>query len=484
MVKKRKRIYSNSRQRTLKNAAGILLAVSLASGCVNTYQPTNRAIDRIDEQSGYRAFSEARLRGTGENVVVLSFSGGGTRAAVLSYGVMQELRDTSIVSNGNRVRLLDEIDTISAVSGGSFTAAYYGVFGERLFETYEQDFLSQSIQSILLKRLLRPAHWFKAIFSGFDRTEMAIELYDHMVFKGATFADIPLDQRPYIEINATDLATGQRFPFTQERFDLLCSDLGEFSIARAVTASSAVPVAFPTVVLKNHADRCDISNTREWRLLNEEETRGPIQQEFVDDLKSYRDVAKRRFIHLVDGGISDNLGLRAVIDRIDTIGEEIFEQISLNPPRNILIILVNAETNPDRVIGNTAKKPSLGVTIGAFSNAQITRYNLETRDNLRRKVEEFRVLARQHDWPTRIYFSEVSFENVPNKEASRFLNNLPTSLELDDVEINALITTARILLRHEPEFERFLGDNGGQLAEGAMSEEEGCKYFNHKRCEQ
>ncbi len=75
-------------QRRLKNATCILLAASLASGCANSYQPANRAIDRIDEQSGYRAFSEARLRGVGENVVLLSFSGGGTRAAVLSYGVM------------------------------------------------------------------------------------------------------------------------------------------------------------------------------------------------------------------------------------------------------------------------------------------------------------------------------------------------------------------------------------------------------------
>ncbi len=113
--------------------------------------------------------------------------------------------------------MLDEIDSISSVSGGSFTAVYYG----EIFETYEQDFLGQSIQSMLLKRMLRPAHWFKALFSGFDRTEMAIDLYDRLVFKGATFADIPLDQRPYIEINATDLAAGQRFPFTQERFDLL-----------------------------------------------------------------------------------------------------------------------------------------------------------------------------------------------------------------------------------------------------------------------
>ncbi len=230
-------------------------------------------------------------------------------------------------------------------------------------------------------------------------------------------------------------------------------------------------------------DRCDINNTREWRLLNEVESSGPIQQHLVDGLKSYRDAANRQFIHLIDGGISDNLGLRAVIERLNAIGEGVFERVSQNPSRNILIILVNAETNPDRVIENTAKKPSVGATVGAFSNAQITRYNLETRDNLRRKVEEFRVLALERGWPPQIFFSKVSFEGVPDKEARRFLNNLPTSLELDDNEISALIATARILLRHEPEFERFLERNDGQLAVDAMSEEESCKYFSHKRCE-
>jgi NTE family protein len=464
------------------NVIYFLLAVFLISGCANNYGPTNQPIDLIDEQSGYRSLSEKRLRGVGNNVVLLAFSGGGTRAAVLSYGVLQELRDTTIVSGKSRVRLLDEVDAISSVSGGSFTAAYYGLFGDQIFETYEQEFLGQSIQSMLVKRLLRPAHWFKALFSGFDRTEMAIDLYDRMVFKGATFADLRRGQHPFIEINATDLAAGLRFPFTQERFDLLCSDLESFSIARAVTASSAVPVAFPSVVLKNHADACEIRNTREWRLLNEGEISGPIQQQFVDGLKSYRDADDRQFIHLVDGGISDNLGLRAMIERIDNVGEEVLNQTGRNPPRSVLFLLVNAETKPDRVIEKTAKKPSVGATVSAFSNAQITRYNLETRDNLLRKVEEYEVLMQKRGWPTRIFFSEVSFEDIPDTEASRFLNNLPTSLELNDDEIEALKATARILLRQDPEFKRFIEHNDGQLTADAMSTEEGCRHFHHVDC--
>ncbi len=458
------------------------LVALLAAGCASVYKPVNQPIERIDESSGYRIFSGTQLRSYGENLILLAFSGGGTRAAALSYGVMQELRDTSIAGNSKRIRLLDEIDWISSVSGGSFTAAYYGVFGEQLFTTYERDFLRQSVQSTLIKRLLNPAHWFKTLFSAFDRTEMAIDVYDRMVFKGATFADIPLAERPFIEINATDLAAGLRFSFTQERFDLLCSDLSKFPIARAVTASSAVPVAFPSVVLKNYADRCDISQTREWQLLNEAETSGAGQEQLVEGLKSYRDVANRRYVHLVDGGIADNLGLRAMLERLDAMGDELFVRLSQQPPRNILIILVNAETNPDRVIEKTANKPSIGATVSAMSNAQISRYNLETRDDLRRKVKEFEARAEQHNLPTRIYYAEVEFDDVPTKEASRFLNNLPTSLELDDEDIDKLIASARMLLRHEPAFERFLQRNDGRRSADAISDDEICRYLSHERC--
>lgn len=440
-----------------------MLSILFITGCANTYKPVNESISQIDEGGGYRVLTPDLSMPVGENIILLAFSGGGTRAAALSYGVMQELRDTTIEVKGSQVRLLDEIDSISSVSGGSFTAAYFGVFGEQLFETYERDVLRQSIQSSLLKRLLSPGHWMKSLFSAFDRTEMTVDYYDRMIFKGATFADIPLDQRPYIEINATDLATGLRFPFVQERFDLLCSDLNQFSIARAVTASSAVPVAFPSVVIENHADHCEISQSQEWKLLEKVDTRNSLhQQQLVEGLKSYRDIEHRKYIHLVDGGISDNLGLRGLIERLDILGGKATSRFIQSPPRNIMIILVNAEVNPEKIIEKTASKPSVEATISAFTNAQVVRYNIETRDKLRRKLEKIQRIAEDHNLPTQIFFTEVSFDSIPKKETSRFFNNLPTSLELDDDVIDALIKTGRALMRDEPEFKRFLLRNNGK----------------------
>ncbi len=83
----------------------------------------------------------------------LTFSGGGTRAASFAYGVLEKLRDTEIVWEGQSRRLLDEVDVISSVSGGSLPAAYYGVFGERLFDDFPEKGLYRNIQGNLIKRL-------------------------------------------------------------------------------------------------------------------------------------------------------------------------------------------------------------------------------------------------------------------------------------------------------------------------------------------
>ena len=59
------------------------------------------------------------------------------RAAAFGYGVLEELRETLVELDGERVRLFDEIDTVSGVSGGSFVAAYHGLRGEGIFGDFE-----------------------------------------------------------------------------------------------------------------------------------------------------------------------------------------------------------------------------------------------------------------------------------------------------------------------------------------------------------
>jgi NTE family protein len=461
--------------------SGIFLAIS---ACSSTPVPVNQPITAVDEHSGYRKLEAARTGDFDDTLVLLSFSGGGMRAAALSYGVMQELRDTLITSGEREVRMLDTVDNISSVSGGSFTAAYYGLFRDKLFEDYEDVFLRQQVQQSLINRLLNPVRWVRSWFTGFNRTEMAVDYYDQNIFRGATFADINKNGPPFIEINATDLATGQRFTFSQERFDLICSDLGSFPVARAVTASSAVPGIFPTIALKNHADQCDISETENWKFLEDASKMAERENQVyvTRGLKSYRDAGKRQYIHLVDGGIADNLGLRAVIDRFYNISDYHFDMLKKKAPRDIVIILVNAEVKRERLIEQTAKSPSLSTTMGTLTSTQMNRYNQETLDRLKDAIEKFGTRAAAAGIKTNIYFSEVAFDVVQATEVSRFLNSLPTSLELDNTQVDKVIAVGRLLLRHEPSFERFKKSSGGRLADGAVTDDEMCQQFGYDRC--
>ena len=106
---------------------------------------------------------------------IMTFSGGGTRSAALSYVVLQHLRDTAITINGKQRRLLDEVDLISSVSGGSFTSAYFGLFGEKLFQDFEEKFLKRRVQQYLSLSLFKPKTWFRLAPTLFERSDLAAE---------------------------------------------------------------------------------------------------------------------------------------------------------------------------------------------------------------------------------------------------------------------------------------------------------------------
>ena len=239
----------------------LLFIGAFLSGCASFHR--NQRIANIDPVSGYRARAkkpDKQLASDKKNstsmMVFLAFSGGGTRAAALSYGVLEELRRTEIEWEGKPRRLLDEVDSISSVSGGSFTAAYYGLFRDRIFEDFERKFLKRNIQRDLILRVLSPASWFRLMSEGYNRGDMAAEFYDEILFEGKNFGDLAAMGRPIIQMNATDMSFGNAFTFTQDYFDLICSDLASYPVSRAATASSAFPVAFTPITLRNYAGSC------------------------------------------------------------------------------------------------------------------------------------------------------------------------------------------------------------------------------------
>ncbi len=430
------------------------LTVLLLSGCAS--------YGVVDNQPGlFASIGEAYstnlvgTQGTGKVSLILSFSGGGTRAAALAYGVMQELRDTQVTIDGHEHSLLGEVDVISSVSGGSFTAAYYGLFGDQLFEDFETLFLKRNVQSELLAALFYPLRWF----SSQGRTEIAIDLYQKAVFRNKTFADMRRDDSPLILINASDLFHGVRFSFVQEYFDLLCSDLDSFPVARAVAASSAVPVLFNPIVLENYPG-CD-ADTAELVVAAENRARGnPEMSEVVRGLRTYADKDKRRYAHLVDGGITDNLGLRAVYEIVEVAGgvQEFTKITQGKPPQRLIVISVDAATKPESEADSSLRQPSLEQTIGAVSSVQLHRYNAATMELMQKTIprwaEELSTPAKKVEH----HFIRLGFSDVEDPESSRLLNLMPTSFHLSDEQVERLIDTGRMILRNNPEFQRLLAE--------------------------
>src|SRR5437773_9227176 len=217
-------------------------------GCAT--RPVNPPITKVDLNTGYTYQTRQKHFRSQENLVVLAFSGGGTRAAAFSYGVLEFLRRTEAVApNGTKVRLLDAVDVITGVSGGSFTALAYGLYGDKLFADYEQRFLKRNVQGELLSRLVNPLYGTGLLSPTWGRSELAAQLYDEILFNGATFADLDRGAGPFIIASATDISTGTRVTFQQNLFNVLCSNLDSVRLSRAAAASSAVPVVLSSVTI-------------------------------------------------------------------------------------------------------------------------------------------------------------------------------------------------------------------------------------------
>ncbi len=216
-------------------ALASLALVLILAGCTASF-PVNPPLDSYDPNYGYRV-PEERVPGKSQQLfLALTFSGGGTRAAALSYGVLEALARTEVAIEGRRRRLLDEVDIVSSVSGGSFTAGYYGLFGDGIFRDYEERFLKKNIDKKLTLKLFSPVNWFRLGSRNFARSDLAAEYYDKYIFEGATFDQIIARGGPGIVINATDIVLGTQFGFTQTQFDWICSNLSRFPVARGECA--------------------------------------------------------------------------------------------------------------------------------------------------------------------------------------------------------------------------------------------------------
>ena len=215
----------------------------------------------------------------------LALSGGGYRAAAYHIGTLRAL---------NRLGILDKVDVISSVSGGSITAAYYALHKDN-FEEFEKSFTTKLKKGVLDSSILRLVYlgiflfllivatilflilcpwcwcwkilvaicsWITIIigivwvflkwqFGILPLNRLIMEEYDKYFFEGKTLTDLP--NKPVLTINATEITYNRIFSFSQTKVsggkfkeDLFKKE--KIPLSFAVMASSAFPAGIDPVV--------------------------------------------------------------------------------------------------------------------------------------------------------------------------------------------------------------------------------------------
>lgn len=451
------------------------LICSLVLSCA--HYPKNIPLTDYDATEGYRYPSPDETGAQDALFIALAFSGGGTRAAAFSYGVLKGL-DSIVLPGSPDKTLLDEVDLITSVSGGSFTAAYYGLYRKKIFDDFESVFLNRDIQGELGSMLYNPYNWVRLLSPYFSRIDMAAELYDDTVFGKSTYEDlIKQGRHPYIAINATNMTTGSQFTFTQNQFDVIGSDLALFLLSRAVAASSAFPFLLSPVSLLNHPDPSGYDLP--------EDVRNGLKDFGINDrryfwakhLAEYQTNKKDHpYVHLMDGGLSDNLGLRYIIDEYLWSSGILFQRKSRMD--HLVVIVVNAKTQPPEDLDSEEGSPDIKdvafktATVStdnySFETVQTTKELLLSSERARETVEACQSIIDRHcssgyslppmGHDFKVYFVDLNFLKVKDPVLRNRLLSLPTSFSLELEEVRDLITTGMNLVREADALKKLLNN--------------------------
>jgi NTE family protein len=418
---------------------------------------------------------------------VLSFSGGGTRAAAFSYGVLEELRRTEILVDGQRRRLIDEVDLITGVSGGSFTALAYALYGDRLFSDYEQRFLKRDVQGALVARALNPLYWHKYVGGTAGRSELAAEYYDEILFENATFADLLDKQNPVAIATGTDLSTGARLAFFQNDFDLLCSDLNSVHLSRAAATSSAVPVVLSPVTWNNYGGNCGYQYPDWVKDVDDPKTRvrpSGRALERYKEMKSFQDSKDRPYIHLVDGGVADNIGVRGVLEALEELAASAAYrgQVGFGAYHRIVLLVVDSHSSPRTDWDLRERPPGMIAQLLQSAGVPIEHYSFATVETMKDIAEiwtwrrellvadlrlkgETKEQAEASVPKVTLQVLDVSFDAIRDPEERAYLMNLPTSFVLPPEDVDRLRQAAGQVMRLSPGYESVVRELGGKPAQ-------------------
>ena len=356
------------------------------------------------------------------------------------------------------------VDHISSVSGGSFTAAYFGLFGRRIFEDFEERFLHRDLQSELIGRVLRPWVWIPLLSADRNNSDLAASIYDETIFDGARFVGPPR-RRWTAHPDQRDRSRIRESPSRSCRSNSI--SFARPSMTTPLRRRSPRLLRCPVFYRRSRSTTTVVNATTPSRT-------GSSANSRVSRASSAR-ISTLGIWHRIPTVVDRRCD--SSTERCPTISACVdpFESTTIRGPRSseepnprgplrhMLFVLVNADTAPASLWEAFEEAPGIARIIQSTSGAQITRYNLETIELLRGAFRAWNDVAARWSEPMHFYLAEVDFMRVADDEERRFLNELPTTLALPEESVARVRRAAREGLRASPEFQRFLRATRGEV---------------------
>ena len=458
-------------------ASAALLAACLTACTAALNNPINTPMTADPRQVEAQLSSDVPTN-YDDMVVALSFSGGGTRAAAFSYGVLQGFEQTRVPTHSGPVSLLDRLDFLSGVSGGSILAAYYGLKGREGYGDFKERFLlangEENLQTDL--SLFNIARGLEGGVNGQNAFPPWLDahLYGH-----ATFRDLFRRQHPRVWINASDIYNRTTFIFAPVTFSALCSDLSSYPVSMAVAASAAVPVVFSPIVIQNFPAGCPLGLPDWVSRVRKNPNAPPLMKSYADALERYRN-GEIKYVKLLDGGLVDNFGLAGfTIARLASATPDgplaPQEAVKL---RRFLFLVVDSGRDPSGKWAQTIPGPSgmdliMATSDTATQSGAIGSYSAfdATMNDWRNQLvawrcglpeAERRRLGAPPGWNCRdvqFFIGHISFDELgPERRAA--LNQVETRLRLPADQVEMLIQAGRDALAVNSKYRAFLTSLG------------------------
>ena len=445
---------------------------AVVTGCATIHnEPANRP---LADFSGEADAGRDTLSYSDDLLIGLAFSGGGTRAAAFSYGALSEI-DRTPLRGGKPGSLLDRVDFVSGVSGGSVIAAYYGLRKRAALADFREKFLLRDAEESLSTRI-SPLAVSRAYAGGINDSQHLPRWLDQNLFNGATFREFRSDRRPRIWINAADIYNRTTFVFGRTAFSAICSDLSSYRIADAVAASAAVPVLFAPVVIESFPQACSTPLPDWIERARRNPTASPMLKTFAEAIARYRS-GSMRYIKLLDGGLVDNYGLSGfTIARLsaETPYGPLTRQQAVKL-RRVLFLVVDAgrgpsgewtqtvagPTGPELVMAaaDTAIDSSVRASFTAFERTMFEWQQDLVKWRCGLPAAERQRLGAASGWNCRdlkFFIGRVNFDQLGPERATR-LNAVETRFKLPAETVDTLISAGRDAMQANATYRAFLG---------------------------